>query len=188
MIELILNDILMVFRKYIPHAAISSIMVITVAFFIRRQIGNNTTNQLVRKYYKTLTVIFLTYIYCFCVVFITLLSREPGSRDSFDLRLFSTFSTDLKNNIYPIENIILFIPLGFLLPLLSDKFRKTACCATAAFFLSLSIETSQYITKRGYFQLDDIITNVLGGLLGLAFYHLLHTGYKAFINKKNISG
>ena len=36
-----------------------------------------------------------------------------------------------------------------------------------AFITSLTIETTQVITKMGYGQTDDVITNVLGAIVGL---------------------
>ena len=36
--------------------------------------------------------------------------------------------------------------------------------------VSLSIELFQFLTKRGYAQTDDVLTNVLGTILGYAGY------------------
>lgn len=35
------------------------------------------------------------------------------------------------------------------------------------------IEVLQYITARGYSQLDDVVTNTLGGCLGYIIYKIL---------------
>ena len=38
---------------------------------------------------------------------------------------------------------------------------------------SLGVETIQLITGRGYFQVDDILTNVLGAVIGYVIFRIL---------------
>lgn len=45
--------------------------------------------------------------------------------------------------------------------------RNICFCLLMAFITSLTIETTQVITKMGYGQTDDVITNVLGAIAGL---------------------
>ena len=89
----------------------------------------------------------------------------------------------LKNSKYlfdsihatPIEdlllNIILFIPLGFLLPYIWPKLngRKTVLMA---FVISVTIETTQYIAHWGCLEVDDIINNTLGACIGYGCFKL----------------
>ena len=63
-------------------------------------------------------------------------------------------------------NIALFIPLGFLLPLLAKPFRKWYAALGAGFGVSLLIELSQFFTGRGMCDVDDLFTNTLGAMLG----------------------
>ncbi len=67
-----------------------------------------------------------------------------------------------------VGNIVWFIPLGFLLPWEWKLVRKARNLAGAAFLLSLSAETLQYIFEVGVFDIDDMIWNTLGALLGLS--------------------
>ncbi len=71
------------------------------------------------------------------------ISREPGSRETVNLTLFGTISSNIYELIFTIENILLF---------------------------SIVIGIVQYITKREYLQTDDIIMNVLGTLLGYLLF------------------
>lgn len=61
-------------------------------------------------------------------------------------------------------NILIFVPLGFLLYVWKKKifFAVQFCLYT-----SLLIEVIQFVTRRGYFDIDDIILNAVGGLLGI---------------------
>jgi len=67
-----------------------------------------------------------------------------------------------------ILNIILFIPFGFMFPIIHQKLSK----ATIAFgvLLSLAIEIMQYITGRGLADIDDLINNALGAVIGYFIY------------------
>ncbi|HOS18619.1 MAG TPA: VanZ family protein [Clostridia bacterium] len=69
-------------------------------------------------------------------------------------------------------NILLFAPLGFLLPLLfpraAGKLWKTALLALAATILA---ETAQYFIGRSA-DVDDVIANFLGGVAGWALFAL----------------
>jgi len=117
---------------------------------------------------RVLYIMYLSIILC-----ITLFSRESGSRDGFDLELFSTWGINDRNNAYVIENILLFIPYGFISAWAFKWGRKLIPCAAFGFFSSVVIECVQYATKRGYFQIDDILTNLLGSVIGYFVFRLL---------------
>lgn len=104
------------------------------------------------------------------VLEVALFSREPGSRTSFDLRLFSTWGDSLQAHAYVIENIIMFIPLGILLLLQWKRMRLFWNCTIVAAVLSLAIECTQAVTQRGHFQTDDIVMNVLGAIVGFVAF------------------
>ena len=63
-------------------------------------------------------------------------------------------------------NIVIFMPFGFLVPILGRKKRKFWFTALASFELSLSVECIQLVTKTGCFDVDDILLNTIGGVLG----------------------
>ena len=63
-------------------------------------------------------------------------------------------------------NIIGFMPFGFILPLLARKFQKLSTVTLATFCLSLTFELLQLIFEFGSFDVDDLILNTAGGILG----------------------
>lgn len=78
-------------------------------------------------------------------------------------------------------NIIAFLPLGFFLPSVSGHkmgFWSILCTSCA---LSVAIELVQLITKVGTCDVDDVILNTIGGILGYLTYKL----YKFLIKSKN---
>ena len=93
-------------------------------------------------------------------------SREPGSRNQIDLNLFGTWGQTAVAHAYFIENIIMFVPFGILVPLVFSQMQKVRFCVLTGFLFSCVIELSQLVTQRGYCQLDDVVTNTLGTLVG----------------------
>lgn len=62
-------------------------------------------------------------------------------------------------------NILMFVPFGFLLPLLWKSMRDWKHTGLAGFCLSLLIEVSQLFSFRAT-DIDDLIANTLGAVLG----------------------
>ena len=70
-------------------------------------------------------------------------------------------------------NILFFLPFGFLMPFAIKKLRLFKNTLAAALIASLLGETFQLILKLGYFDIDDILLNALGAVLGWKLYLLL---------------
>jgi glycopeptide antibiotics resistance protein len=63
-------------------------------------------------------------------------------------------------------NIFGFVPLGILLPLLFFRMRNFFRITAMIFFISLCFETTQLFTGLGVFDVDDLLLNTIGGMLG----------------------
>lgn len=65
-------------------------------------------------------------------------------------------------------NVMLFVPMGYLLPYIYPWFRARARYrpALVCFVVSLVIENLQLIFRRGFYDMDDLVSNTLGGLIG----------------------
>ena len=62
-------------------------------------------------------------------------------------------------------NVLLFVPLGFLLPTLWPRFRRLGRTILAGLILSVVIEAAQLFTFR-LTDINDLITNTMGAALG----------------------
>ncbi len=69
-----------------------------------------------------------------------------------------------------VGNVIGFLPLGAILPVLKGSMRRFWKVALLSFEFSALIEVTQLITKVGCFDVDDIILNTLGGMLGYGVF------------------
>ena len=158
MIKWYIKSIIQDFRQPVSYLIPAIFFSECVVFAISWLSGKKTIKR------KMPLTFFLAYI---LVIFrIAFLCREPGSRKDISLVLFETWGHTFHMHAMFIENIIMFIPFGVLLPILFRKFRNGWVCVLAGFICSCSIEILQYITQTGYLQLDDVVTNTTGTLLG----------------------
>ena len=67
------------------------------------------------------------------------------------------------------RNIILFMPLGIYLPLITDRVRALSG-TLIAFSMSLTFEIIQLFTCIGGFTLDDLFANTVGFLIGYVIF------------------
>mgnify|MGYP002767374966 CR=1 FL=1 len=110
----------------------------------------------------------LFVIYLWMLVMIVFFCREPGSRIGTNLQFMGTWGTTMQDHAWVIENIFLFLPFGFLFPVLLPK-KKTAWTIPVGFLCSVAIEYCQLRTGRGFCQLDDVIMNTLGAGIGFLY-------------------
>lgn len=67
-------------------------------------------------------------------------------------------------------NLLMFIPAGWLLPRIFKPMRKFSVFFMTCLFSILFIETFQLLTLLGYFDIDDVILNMIGVLIGFIGY------------------
>ena len=142
----------------------------------------------------------LFVIYIGLLVYFLFLSEEYG-RTSFDQRIYrynlTPFQEIKRFWIYRHRvgfwvaflnlagNVIGFLPFGFFLPILSRRLRNGAVVTALGFGLSLLVESIQLVFKVGCFDVDDLILNTLGVLLGYLSFWICN-GIRRMIYEKKI--
>lgn len=167
--------------SYLPQAVLIGLAAAAAGFFLLFIIKwikkepltdrNRTAGELALRIF----VLFLFTAYLTVLLQEAFFSRPPGSRTSVDMTLFGTWGHSPQGNAYVIENVIMFIPWGLLLPVIIRLFRRGAgawLCILSGFLASVSLETVQYLTQRGHCQLDDVVMNTLGTLAGWLLFKL----------------
>ncbi|MCM1326039.1 MAG: VanZ family protein [Bacteroidales bacterium] len=163
MAKYIINDLRETLH-YLPYGLILGVLVMLVLNLVnsmREQKGKKTIPMLSYGAF---------FMYAAIILCITFLSRESGSRDGIDLDLFSTWGNNPRNHAYVVENVLLFIPLGFVCPWTFKVLRNFFACTLFGAAASTAIECLQLLTKRGFFQIDDILTNTLGMAIGCILF------------------
>lgn len=82
-------------------------------------------------------------------------------------------------------NIFMFMPIGFLLPLLWRKFEHVLWTVAAGFLLSLSIELMQ-LTQLRSSDVDDLWLNTLGAVIGYVCFTLIPKRYRHWFKKEKV--
>ncbi|MNO24532.1 VanZ like family protein [compost metagenome] len=94
--------------------------------------------------------------------------------------------SDPYSSLNLVGNLLLFIPFGVFVPMLcSQKERLFQKVFIRSFALSLSFEVTQLLLYIGTFDVDDLILNTSGGIVGYGIYRLLFsTGLFTVISKR----
>lgn len=69
-------------------------------------------------------------------------------------------------------NVVMFIPLGFFLPFVWEKFRKMWKLVLVCTGIIVCIELVQMVTMLGSLDVDDLILNLLGCMIGYGIWKL----------------
>lgn len=140
-------------------------IVIMVILRISRIVLNHEKFIFYKEFYNLLFIIYLLLLYYL------LLSTENASSGLNitpfkEITRYQLGSTQFIYNV--IGNIFLFLPFGFFV---SDfiKAKKTYQILTISALISLTAELIQFKIGRA-FDIDDIILNVLGAILGFICY------------------
>ncbi|XCP86308.1 VanZ family protein [Roseburia hominis] len=62
-------------------------------------------------------------------------------------------------------NVLIFMPFGFFMPMAS-KYRSFFLTTVYSFALSMLVEVFQLVSKVGSFDVDDLLLNTIGGIVG----------------------
>ena len=164
-----------------------------------------------RKMGRAVILVFSIYMVGF--LFVTLLSREPSTGSTVVLKPFEGYRQSLQFNpgfidflrlMYHKEfgeaintiqvtsvsrleenilNILLFVPFGFLFPTMLKKMRKFFIIVPLGLALSLMVETVQFFTGLGIFDVDDLLNNTIGAWCG---YILFFFCIKYFVRDRKV--
>lgn len=135
-----------------------------------------------KKSLKALFVVFLT-IYMLLLTYLTFFSKFYGrtikhrSINIIPMRTISEFLTcgyGMRAVLINLAgNIVAFMPMGFLLPMVFSKLDKLYKVLIAAFLASFIIEVLQCAAGVGASDVDDVILNVAGAAAGWFVHRLL---------------
>ena len=128
-----------------------------------------------RDMHKGWVLIF--FLYTVSVGYITVFSRNGGN-DTSILGGFTSIEEAIStHSIEPLNhmllNVVLFVPFGFLFPMMEpENLNKLLIVIPVGAMTSVTIESVQLMMRLGQCDLEDIVANTLGGVIGLLLYRL----------------
>ncbi len=137
----------------------------------------------------------LLIAYCFLIFATTVLARTSQDIVSYDLTPFRLFQIDKwwteQDLMLQIKaNVLMFLPIGFLLMLVGKGLKGklirvlyTTVSIFAGSIFSVLIEYMQYRLHRGLCEVDDVIHNTFGTVIGVVLYWILSRLFTELENK-----
>ena len=134
---------------------------------------------------KKIFLLILFFIYLLLLIYLLFFSdaygrTEPQQEYRYNFIPFQEirrFLFRVSNPFLKIMNILGniagFVPFGFLLPILYPGLQKWWSVLLNTLALSVSVEVVQLITMVGTFDVDDLILNTAGGMIGYAVFLLV---------------
>lgn len=120
--------------------------------------------------------------YIMLIVWVTLIQRRGYFGRLAQLQLIPFYSYIEAWNYYSftlwrniILNIVLFIPLGFLFPWITNNLKYFYRTYGVAFLFTLGIESIQLAAGLGVFDVDDIIGNTTGAMIGYGLFMICYS-------------
>lgn len=164
-------------KQYMIIAAVLTIIFLFLflfMYFIFYKKIMHGTKQLNKN--KTLLAI-ISFIYAFIVFGAVFLNRhieiDSGIQQLFSSYKSAWYSCSLQGWRNIVLNILLFVPLGILVPMWNKKWNKLYIILPIGLVTTLLIEFIQYAFKIGVFESDDILNNVIGVILGYSIFQLV---------------
>ncbi|WP_412674782.1 VanZ family protein [Aneurinibacillus thermoaerophilus] len=143
---------------------------------------------------RRIIFIFIFIVYILSVIYITILSKYPFQLPqdqrypNLTITLFSELNVQSRTYLLKnyLGNVVLFLPFSILFILIKKqstfKVRTILLTLASGIIFSLFIETIQYYTGYGIFDINDLILNTLGTLIGILLLRIL----KFYISSKRI--
>lgn len=171
------HDLINIGMKYIKMGVVISVVLLIVGaifyFLVYRKLPKEKQKFKVKN---------IVWLFCMICYMITVLGATMLSRGSVNLGLegrviplFDSYKEAWRSfnglewrNI--ILNYLMFVPLGVLLPMGTNKLRSVWKVYVAGFGFTLIIELMQLVLHVGIFEMDDILGNTIGTMFGYGIW------------------
>lgn len=160
------NTVINIFEETWPTILIS--MVILISARIIYLIKNH---KKIILYKELFTLIFIVYVLC---MFYVVTFQDVSWSSSNFTPFHEMFRYDFGSRLFirnVLGNVLLFVPYGFFTAYYL-KLKKPWSILSLSLLVSITIETTQLLIGR-VFDIDDIILNVVGGVLGFYIFKLI---------------
>ena len=174
---------------YFPEIFVNRIIISVIAFAVFCAVSIFLYKK--HKFNKLqCSAAILLSLYIVVLLYFTVTGRYSHEEYEYQINFFTSYRWFFKYNGEQVLrqlliNLVMIMPVGFLLPVVIKAKYKYLITMALSLLLTVFIETMQLITKCGSFEVDDIINNFIGAVLGMLIYALCSKLLKSKINKVN---
>ena len=131
--------------------------------------------------FRLMTILYFVIVFCMCIsrfnIIMTLIGGQLTRIDAINMVPFHSIRENLSYGHSPVSwdmlyNMVMFVPFG----IVYCYYQKTFCIYKAiglSFLTTLLIEAAQFVFKTGVVDIDDLMINTMGSLVGIFLYIVL---------------
>ena len=163
---------------YFPEIFVNRIIISVIAFSVFCAVSIFLYKK--HKFNKLqCSAAILLSLYIVVLLYFTVTGRYSHEEYEYQINFFTSYRWFFEHNGEQVLrqlliNFVMLMPVGFLLPIIINTKHKFLITMALSLLLTVFIETMQLITKCGSFEIDDIINNFVGAVIGMLIYMLLN--------------
>lgn len=176
------RHIMNMFQSYVVPCTIVCVVVALIALIAYYVIYKMLFHGQKKLNTGKIVSFFILLTYVGMVLYLTLVARGPmGYTEHNKVAFLESYkdawvSFSYRSWYLLILNILMFVPIGFLLPIAWNKCQRFWITYLLGILFTVFIEVTQFVTGRGIFEGDDILNNALGCMIGYGFWKIADTG------------
>lgn len=163
---------------YFPEIFVNRIIISAIAFAVFCAVSIFLYKR--QKFNKMqCAAAILLSLYIVVLLYFTVTGRYSHEEYEYKINFFTSYRWFFQYNGEQVLrqlliNFVMLMLVGFLLPVVINAKHKYLITMALSLLLTVFIETMQLITKCGSFEIDDIINNFVGAVIGMLIYILLN--------------
>ena len=164
--------------QYFPEIFVNRIIISAIAFAVFCIVTFILYKR--RRFDRTQCVAaILLSLYIVVLLYFTVVGRYSHEEYDYQIHIFYSYrflleQFDSQSIRQFVINLFMLVPVGFLLLVIIKGKGKYVIVFVLCLLLTVFIESMQLLTKCGSFEIDDIISNMIGAVIGILIFALIH--------------
>ena len=164
--------------QYFPEIFVNRIILSVIAFAVFCNVTFILHKR--RRFDRTQCVAaILLSLYIVVLLYFTVIGRYSHEEYDYQIHIFYSYrflleQFDFQSIRQFVINLFMLVPVGFLLLVIIKEKGKYVIALVLCILLTVFIESMQLWMKCGSFEVDDIINNMIGAVIGILIYALIH--------------
>ena len=164
--------------QYFPEIFVNRIILSVIAFAVFCNVTFILHKR--RRFDRTQCVAaILLSLYIVVLLYFTVIGRYSHEEYDYQIHIFYSYrflleQFDFQSIRQLAINLVMLIPVGFLLSVIIKGKYKYVIALVLCLLLTVFIESMQLWMKCGSFEIDDMFNNLIGAVIGILIYTLIH--------------